>query len=125
MQQSMGSLLDDVFRSAVITTSPRLQQEGSVLVLRRPLRRPGVVGLDATSANMTIPNKEEAFATRRKAYLEQDFDPGYYPSSVPFDIRLALAVEYAAYQLGQINRKLDRLIEAEEQIARGRSRGPK
>jgi hypothetical protein len=69
---------------------------------------------------MTIPNKEEAFATRRKAYLEQDFDPGYYPSSMPLDIRLALAAEYAAYQLGQINRKLDRLLVSIAQGARPR-----
>jgi hypothetical protein len=54
--------------------------------------------------------------------MEQDFDPGYYPSSMPLDIRLSRATEYAAYQLGQINRKLDRLVETAERIAR--SRGP-
>jgi hypothetical protein len=46
--------------------------------------------------------------------MTRDFDPGH--SSMPLDMRLALAVEYAAYQLGQINRKLERLIEATEQI---------
>jgi hypothetical protein len=66
---------------------------------------------------------KEAFATRRKAYMEQDFDPGYYPSSMPLDVRFSLAAEYAAYQLGQINRKLDRLVEAAERIARSRSGG--
>jgi hypothetical protein len=69
-------------------------------------------------ADMANSNKEkEAFATRRKTYLEQDFDPGYYPSSMPLDIRLSRAAEYAAYQLDQINRKLDRLVEAAERIA--------
>ena len=57
---------------------------------------------------------EEALASRRKLYMDQDFDPGH--CSMPFDMRLALAAEYAAYQLGQINRKLGRLIEAAEQI---------
>jgi hypothetical protein len=66
-------------------------------------------------------NEEEALATRRKLYLDRDFEPGH--SSMPFDMRLTLAIEYAAYQLGQINRKLDRLIDAAEQIARSRSRG--
>ena len=65
---------------------------------------------------------KEALATRRRGYLEQDFDPGYYPSSMPLDIRLSRAAEYAAYQLGQINRKLDRLVEAAERIADSLSR---
>jgi hypothetical protein len=72
------------------------------------------------SANSEKDN--DAFAARRKTYLEQDFDPGYYPSSMPLDIRLSLAAEYAAYQLGQINRKLDRLVEAAERIAGSLSR---
>jgi hypothetical protein len=42
---------------------------------------------------------EEALAARRKLYMERDFDPGH--SSMPFEIRLALAAEYVAYQLGQ------------------------
>ena len=75
-------------------------------------------------ANMENSNKDrEAFATRRKTYMEQDFDPGYYPSSMPLDVRLSRAAEYAAYQLGQINRNLDRLVEAAERIARSRSGG--
>jgi hypothetical protein len=63
---------------------------------------------------------EEALAARRKLYMERDFDPGH--SSMPFEIRLALAAEYVAYQLGQINRKLDQLIEAAEQIGRSSSK---
>jgi hypothetical protein len=52
---------------------------------------------------------------RRKAYYEADFNPGYPRGTVPPpDARMAGAAEYAAYQLGQINRKLDRLIEALE-----------
>jgi hypothetical protein len=42
---------------------------------------------------------------------------------MPLDVRLSRAAEYAAYQLGQINRKLDRLAEAAERIARSRSGG--
>jgi len=61
---------------------------------------------------------EEALTSRRKLYMDQDFDPGH--CSMPFDMRLALAAEYAAYQLGQINRKLGWLIEAAEQIGGSR-----
>jgi hypothetical protein len=53
---------------------------------------------------------------RRKLYMNRDFEPGH--SSMPFDMRLVLAVEHAAYQLGQINRKLDQLIDAGQRIAR-------
>ena len=67
-------------------------------------------GLDMTDSD----KDEEALASRLKQYMDQDFDPGH--CSMPFDMRLALAAEYAAYQLGQINRKLGRLIEAAEQI---------
>ena len=63
---------------------------------------------------------KEGLPERRKSYMEQDFDPGHYPSSMPLDIRLSRAAEYAAYQLGQINRKLDRLVEAAERIAGSR-----
>jgi hypothetical protein len=52
--------------------------------------------------------------------MERDFEPGY--SSMPFDMRLTLAAEYAAYQLGQINRKLDQLIDAGNE-PRGAVRG--
>ena len=65
---------------------------------------------------------EEALASRRKLYMTRDFDPGH--SSMPLDMRLALAAEYAAYQLGQINRKLERLIEAAEPIGLNGSKNP-
>jgi hypothetical protein len=57
---------------------------------------------------------------RRKAYYEQDFDPNPAATSMPPpDVRVANALEYAAFHLGQINRKLDRIIEASERIAAG------
>ena len=51
---------------------------------------------------------------RWKEIMEKDFDIGYVegvnePSP---DYRTAAAAEYAAYQLGQINHKLDRIIAA-------------
>lgn len=39
--------------------------------------------------------------------------------TAPADTRLAEAAEYAAYQLGQINQKLDRLTAAVERLAGG------
>jgi hypothetical protein len=74
-------------------------------------------GLDMADSD----KDEEALTSRRKPYMDQDFDPGH--CSMPFDMRLALAAEYAAYQLGQINRKLERLIEAAEQIGGSRPKG--
>ncbi len=55
---------------------------------------------------------------RRKAFYENDFNPPYAPETTPPpEARQALAAEYAAFQLGQINRKLDRLIAAFERLA--------
>jgi hypothetical protein len=44
--------------------------------------------------------------------MEKDFDLYYTPgiNSPSPEMRTAMAVEYAAYQLGQINHKLDRII---------------
>jgi len=51
---------------------------------------------------------------RWKEMMEKDFDIDYVPgiNDPSPDIRTATAVEYAAYQLGQINRKLDKIIAA-------------
>lgn len=52
-----------------------------------------------------------------KAY-EADFEPGHLAGQEgSTDARLAAAAEYAAFQLGQINRKLDRLTAAVERLA--------
>ena len=51
---------------------------------------------------------------RWKEMMEKDFDIDYLPgiNDPSPEIRTATAVEYAAYQLGQINRKLDKIIAA-------------
>ncbi len=54
-----------------------------------------------------------------EAYMHMDFDPTMIRkhTSRPDD-RMVAAVEYAAYQLGQINRKLDwfkKMVEREAQ----------
>jgi len=53
-------------------------------------------------------------AARWKEMMEKDFDLYYNPgiNSLSPEMRTAMAVEYAAYQLGQINHKLDRIIAA-------------
>ena len=57
------------------------------------------------------PNRATA---RWKEMMEKDFDIDYLPgiNDPSPEIRTATAVEYAAYQLGQINRKLDKIIAA-------------
>jgi hypothetical protein len=60
------------------------------------------------------------FTQRFADAVTQDFVPmptGYRLESIAADMRTAHASEYAAYQLGQISRKLDRLIEAIEKLA--------
>jgi len=59
-------------------------------------------------------------AQRFRSLMEADSSAALDRSSVPLtDQRSAAAAEYMAYQLGQINRKLDRLIAAAERIANG------
>ena len=61
---------------------------------------------------MNEADRDKALADRRKAMWEADYDPGYRPGVMPAaDIRLANAADYAAYQLGQINRNLAKLVE--------------
>ena len=53
-------------------------------------------------------------AARWKEMMENDFDIDYIQGidqPCP-EMRTATAMEYAAYQLGQINRKLDKIIAA-------------
>jgi hypothetical protein len=60
---------------------------------------------------MNEAEQAKALAERRKAYMEGDFDPGYRPSGMPTaDLRIASAAEYSAYQLGKLNRNLEKLI---------------
>lgn len=61
---------------------------------------------------MDMAQRNEGLAARRKAIMEADFNPGYTPENVPnAENRIANAAEYAAYQLGQINRNLARLVD--------------
>ena len=45
---------------------------------------------------------------RLKAHMDQDYLPAH-PTRPSVEDRIANALEYMAYQLGQINRKLDKL----------------
>jgi len=62
---------------------------------------------------ITTEDRNRATA-RWKDMMEKDFDVDYTPGiDAPSpEMRTATAVEYAAYQLAQINRKLDRIIAA-------------
>jgi hypothetical protein len=58
-----------------------------------------------------INERNKALEARRKVLMESDFSPGYTPESMPNpEHRLANAADYAAYQLGQINRNLAKLV---------------
>ncbi len=61
---------------------------------------------------MDMDERNKALAERRRAIMEGDFNPGYTPEHTPpAEARLVNAAEYAAYQLGQINRNLARLVD--------------
>jgi hypothetical protein len=67
---------------------------------------------------MDIQERNKLLAERRKAMMETDFSPNHTPEHTPPpDARIAAAAEHAAYQLGQINRRLDRLTAAVERLA--------
>jgi hypothetical protein len=56
--------------------------------------------------------RDQLIYQRWQARMENEFNPGHTPEQTPEpDVRLAVAAEYAAFQLGQINRKLDKLVE--------------
>jgi hypothetical protein len=62
---------------------------------------------------------------RFKQSLENDFAPGFGARRIPtIDERTLDATQYAAHQLGQINKKLDRLIAVFERLAAGSSTPP-
>jgi hypothetical protein len=61
----------------------------------------------------TKAERDENIHERWRARMENDFAPHHTPEQAPEPtVRLAIAAEYAAFQLGQINRKLDTMIEA-------------
>jgi len=59
----------------------------------------------------------EVAEERRRLHLSQDFLPQHGGRPPEAEHRIASAAEYAAFHLGQINRKLDKLIELLEQRA--------
>ena len=61
----------------------------------------------------TKAERDDIIHERWRARMENDFAPHHTPEQTPDpSVRLAMAAEYAAFQLGQINRKLDTMIEA-------------
>lgn len=61
----------------------------------------------------TKAERDEIIHERWRARMENDLALHHTPEQTPDpSVRLAIAAEYAAFQLGQINRKLDTMIEA-------------
>jgi hypothetical protein len=61
---------------------------------------------------MDIKERAKLISEQKRQDLEADFVPAYGPEQMPqLDLRMALAAEYSAYQMGQLNKKLDKLIE--------------
>jgi len=61
----------------------------------------------------TKAERDEVIHERWRSRMENDFASHHTPEQTPDpSVRPAMAAEYAAFQLGQINRKLDTMIEA-------------
>jgi hypothetical protein len=68
--------------------------------------------LDAEPNMTTKAERDDIIHERWRARMENDFAPHHTPEQTPDpSVRLAIAAEYAAFQLGQINRKLDKIVE--------------
>ncbi|MGO8778795.1 MAG: hypothetical protein ACLQKK_07770 [Rhodomicrobium sp.] len=62
---------------------------------------------------MQIDERNERLKAMMHDRLQGDFIPFYPPENRPkAEDRIAIAVEYIAFQMGQMNNKLDMLIEA-------------
>jgi hypothetical protein len=69
--------------------------------------------LDMEPNMTTKAERDEVIHDRWRARMENDFAPHHTPEQTPDpNVRLAIAAEYAAFQLGQINRKLDKMLKA-------------
>jgi len=71
------------------------------------------------NAEEEYPIDQDAVRQRIRAYMETDFLPEPSPDTLTqADRRMVNAAEYIAYHLGQIDKKLDRLIVLLEAAAR-------
>ena len=65
-----------------------------------------------------IDARELEARARWEAYMRAEYDPTLIPKHTARpETRTVSAIEYAAYQLGQINRKLERFMELVEREA--------
>jgi hypothetical protein len=80
----------------------------------------------ALSQGQEYPMDREATRDRLRADMEADFLPEPSPDTLSqVDRRMANAAEYVAYHLGQIDKKLDRLIALLENAAQEKREHPK
>lgn len=63
-------------------------------------------------SNVPLEDHKQAVAESWRRFMNGNFDPWSLPAHIPrSEDRMAAAMEYAAYQLGEINHKLTVLIE--------------
>ena len=64
---------------------------------------------------MDTKERDRQLEEKRREMMEGDFNPGYRREALPAnDVRMVNAAEYSAYQLGKMNRLLERLIDVLE-----------
>lgn len=115
----------DSRRSVSDANDPNQSSETSIVLVQEVVTagNPSVrwhrQGNSTRSPTMTTKTeRDQVIHVHWQARMENDFAPDHTPEQTPEpSLRLAIAAEYAAFQLGQINRKLDKLIEAFESAA--------
>jgi hypothetical protein len=73
------------------------------------------------SSRGTIEEHKRAVRDRWNTFMRGEFDPWSIPAHTPRgEARMIAAMEYAAYQLGEINQRLARLMDLTEELRNDR-----
>jgi hypothetical protein len=74
-----------------------------------------------SNTNRPVEEHKRLVRDRWNRYMRGDFDPWNLPPHTPrADARMLAAMEYCAYQLGEINQQLGRLMDLTEELRSGR-----
>jgi hypothetical protein len=70
-----------------------------------------------SNTNRPVEEHKRAVRDRWNRYMRGEFDPWNLPPHTPrADDRMLAAMEYCAYQLGEINQQLGRLMDLTEEL---------
>jgi hypothetical protein len=74
-----------------------------------------------SNTNRPVEEHSRSVRDRWNRYMRGEFDPWNLPPHTPrADDRMLAAMEYCAYQLGEINQQLGRLMDLTDELRDGR-----